>query len=1178
MKLHLKLTSVLLSAVMCASMMAPVSVIADETSAPEETQTTEASEKEETKETEKKTPKATEKPEPKESKATETTEPEEKKPAETEELEEKKPAESVKETDPTETEDKKPAETTETEPSHSEEKKPAESNKEEPSEPATTSEPKKEDVPETTVTPETGEKEETHRVPRKNAGTSIASVSITLDAPAVGAKPDYTAVFPSGANYYSYAYNEDDFRNDIGWYDITSDKYVNPDSGVFKTGHQYRVRIYLTAKDGDFTNSTTATLNGQTAETKLYSDQLIVDYTFPKLEGEPDYISSVSITLDAPEVGAKPDYTAVFPSGADYYSDAYNEGNYRNNIGWYDIASDKYVNPDSGVFKAGHQYRVRIYLTAKDGVFTNSTTATLNGQTAETSLYSGQLKVDYTFPKLEGEPDYISSVSITLDAPAVGAKPDYTAVFPSGADYYSDSNYGGIFRNNIGWYDITSDNDVNPDSGAFEIGHQYRVSIYLTAKDGDFTNSTTATLNGQTAETTLSSGMLKVVYTFPKLANYISSVSITLDAPEVGAKPDYTAVFPSGANYYSYAYNEDYFRNDIVWYDITSDYNVNPDSGVFKNGHQYRVYIYLTAKDGYAFTNSTTATLNGQTAETSLYSVQLRVEYTFPKLDGEPDYISSVSITLDAPEVGAKPDYTAVFPSGANYYSNAYNEANYRNDIVWYDITSDYNVNPDSGMFETGHQYRVYIYLTAKDGVFTNSTTATLNGQTAETSLYSGQLRVVYTFPVLAGLEKINSVSVTLGLIDPSVCLGSHFSYDTYFPADANYYSKANNEGYYRNDVAWYDETTESYGNPDTGTFQGGHKYTVIVYLTPKVGYSFTNNTTATLNDKFTAEATLDGERLKVTYTFSPVQGESVDVINSVSCTIAAPVIGSNPVFNANFPVDSKYGKITNSVIWHDVTTNADINSSSIVFECSHQYQVRIDIYADAGYYFNDTTWATLNEQNAEVQKLSKSKIRISYTFPKLGSSIGDVETVDDINYKVTNVNTDGIGTVTLIGMAVKRESVSIPATVEINGFTYNVNRIGTKAFYGDKTIKTVYIGNNIAIIDASAFYGCSNLTKVSGGKVLKTIGSSAFAKCSKLKSFSIASTVLSKIGTYAFNKDSKLKTIYIRNTTKLTKSGVKKSLKGSKVKTVKVKKSKVKKYKKYFKKKNSGRSVKVKK
>ena len=86
------------------------------------------------------------------------------------------------------------------------------------------------------------------------------------------------------------------------------------------------------------------------------------------------------------------------------------------------------------------------------------------------------------------------------------------------------------------------------------------------------------------------------------------------------------------------------------------------------------------------------------------------------------------------------------------------------------------------------------------------------------------------------------------------------------------------------------------------------------------------------------------------------------------------------------------------------------------------------------------------------------------------------------------------------------------------------------------------------------------------------------FAYCSKLSSFTITSKVLKKIGNYAFNKDKKLKTVYIKNTTKLTKSGVKKSLKGSSVKTVKVKKSKVKKYKKYFKKSNSGRKVKVKK
>ena len=54
--------------------------------------------------------------------------------------------------------------------------------------------------------------------------------------------------------------------------------------------------------------------------------------------------------------------------------------------------------------------------------------------------------------------------------------------------------------------------------------------------------------------------------------------------------------------------------------------------------------------------------------------------------------------------------------------------------------------------------------------------------------------------------------------------------------------------------------------------------------------------------------------------------------------------------------------------------------------------------------------------------------------------------------------------------------------------------------------------------------------------------------------------------------------TLNLKKTTKLTKSGVKNSLKESSVKTVMVKKTKVRKYNKIFKKKNSGKKVKVKK
>ena len=183
-----------------------------------------------------------------------------------------------------------------------------------------------------------------------------------------------------------------------------------------------------------------------------------------------------------------------------------------------------------------------------------------------------------------------------------------------------------------------------------------------------------------------------------------------------------------------------------------------------------------------------------------------------------------------------------------------------------------------------------------------------------------------------------------------------------------------------------------------------------------------------------------------------------------------------------------------------------------------------------------------------------------------------------DFKFVVTNPSTDGSGTVTLNGASNQVAYVSIPATVEYKETVYKVNRIGSKAFYGNKTVKSVYIGANVVTIDSYAFYGCSKLTSVKGGSRLKTIATRAFGKCSKLKTFKIYSSVLNKIGSYAFYKDKKLKTIYIKSTTKLTKSGVKKSLKGSKVKTVKVKKSKVRKYRSYFRKKNSGRYVKVKK
>ena len=163
------------------------------------------------------------------------------------------------------------------------------------------------------------------------------------------------------------------------------------------------------------------------------------------------------------------------------------------------------------------------------------------------------------------------------------------------------------------------------------------------------------------------------------------------------------------------------------------------------------------------------------------------------------------------------------------------------------------------------------------------------------------------------------------------------------------------------------------------------------------------------------------------------------------------------------------------------------------------------------------------------------------------GSSSFAVTSADSKNPTVSFKGTKAGGT------------VKIPATVTVNGVKYKVTAIAPKAFFKNKKVKKVIVGSNII-----------------------TIGSKAFSKCKKLKTLTIGPKV-AKIGAKCFDGSKKLKTLTVKST-KLTKKGVKNSLKGSKIKTVKVKvgskkvnKKYVKKYKKIFTKKNCEKKVKVK-
>lgn len=164
-------------------------------------------------------------------------------------------------------------------------------------------------------------------------------------------------------------------------------------------------------------------------------------------------------------------------------------------------------------------------------------------------------------------------------------------------------------------------------------------------------------------------------------------------------------------------------------------------------------------------------------------------------------------------------------------------------------------------------------------------------------------------------------------------------------------------------------------------------------------------------------------------------------------------------------------------------------------------------------------------------------------------------ETVGKATYKVT-ISDLTKGTVTYVAPTdAKATTVTIPATVVIDGVTYKVTAIEKNAFKNNKYIKKVIIGNNIITIGDNAFYGCKKLKTVTIGKSVTKIGSKAFYGCSKIKTLTIKSTKLTtkKIGSKAFTKTPKKM-------------------------TVKVPKSKLKSYKKLLKAKGVNSRAKIKK
>lgn len=99
--------------------------------------------------------------------------------------------------------------------------------------------------------------------------------------------------------------------------------------------------------------------------------------------------------------------------------------------------------------------------------------------------------------------------------------------------------------------------------------------------------------------------------------------------------------------------------------------------------------------------------------------------------------------------------------------------------------------------------------------------------------------------------------------------------------------------------------------------------------------------------------------------------------------------------------------------------------------------------------------------------------------YPKVGTRY----TVSGSTYKVTKAGAE----VMVYKTSKVARSVIIPATIKAKGISYKVTAIGTKAFNGNKKLKKVTIGANIAKISNNAFFKCKSLKMVTIKSVLLT-------------------------------------------------------------------------------------------
>ena len=330
---------------------------------------------------------------------------------------------------------------------------------------------------------------------RAQAAYELHTVSVTIDRPFAETMPDYEPELPNGANYYSDSYNNEYYRNDVSWLDVTdpetSFSTIIPYGTLFEAGHTYQLNMYLTPSAGfEFTDSTVAYVNSMKASCSATSQgQLHIMFTFPAALLP---IHQVSVQITPPEPGASPSYELTLGGdGTMYCQSDFSNVFYKDGVLWEDADTLETLRVNGSVFELGHSYRVYVELVPAAGYDFAPDVECLFNRILVSHTYTedGIFSLRYSFLPLEIE---IEEASATIREPVVGETPDFSPAVPEGAHYSLRAEWGDLTP---GFERLLDEDDV------FLEGHTYTLELYFIPEECySFTHEATVNsrVNGKT--------------------------------------------------------------------------------------------------------------------------------------------------------------------------------------------------------------------------------------------------------------------------------------------------------------------------------------------------------------------------------------------------------------------------------------------------------------------------------------------------------------------------------------------------------------------------------------------------------------------------------------------------------------------------------------------------------